>query len=92
MFKGHISTHWQLLQERYMTHNARTNPWLDYFTPTYWVSTVIQQFLVYFTLNAWQIRNEKLHADKVQTAYVTERRALKSNVHGWYIIASTLGP
>ncbi len=49
LFKGRISTHWQMLQEKYLSRNASTNPRPEYFTPTYWASTLIQQ-IVYFTL------------------------------------------
>ena len=91
LFKGRISVKWREIQLQHMSRTANPEkPRPAYLTAEYWTSNVIQQ-IIYFTLNTWQIRNDKLHEDKVQTAYITKRRALKSEVRGWYMVAPTLG-
>ena len=82
---------WRELQQRYMSRTENPDePRPEYQTAEYWASNLIQQ-IVYFSLNSWQIRNDKLHEDRVEKVYMTKRRSLKSDVRGWYMIANTLG-
>ena len=91
LFKGRLSLIWRELQLKHMSRTENPDsPRPEYQTADYWASNVIQQ-IVYYSLNAWQIRNDKLHEDKVEKAYMAKRRSLKSEVRGWYMIATTLG-
>ncbi len=91
MFKGRFSILWRELQLQYMSRTENPEaPRPEYQTAEYWASHMIQQ-VVYFSLNSWQIRNDKLHEDKKQNAYNSRRRELKSKVRSWYMVSSTLG-
>ena len=46
---------------------------------------------MYFSLNTWQIRNDILHKDRVDTEYKTERRELCKRTRWWYRQAVILG-
>jgi hypothetical protein len=39
---------------------------------------------VYYSLNAWQIRNNHLHKEKEQEEYYKERNNLQQQVSEWY--------
>ena len=52
---------------------------------------MIQQ-LIYFSLNAWQIRNDFLHKDKVETEAAVLRQMLQREMEDWYQRSATLGP
>ena len=39
---------------------------------------------MYYSLNAWQIRNNYLHKEKEQAEYFEERKELKQQVTEWY--------
>ena len=47
---------------------------------------------MYFTLNTWQIRNDKLHEDKVETEKNAKRRLLINQVATWYTNSRTSRP
>jgi hypothetical protein len=51
-----------------------------------WAAKLIKQ-VVYYSLNAWQIRNNHLlHKEKEQAEYYKEREQLKQQVTEWYAI------
>ena len=81
-FKGRISKHWSTLQEQH--YSTLDLPECQaYKTGKWWASHVIRQ-LIYFSLNAWQIRNDTLHKDKVQSIYNSERSELRKRIRWWY--------
>ena len=47
------------------------------------LANIIKQ-IVYIALNAWQIRNDKLHEDKKKNKYTAERDELLNDVKKWY--------
>ena len=49
----------------------------------WWASNLIKQ-IIYYSLNEWQIRNNKLHADLTENQYNTDRTNLKHEVQEWY--------
>ena len=92
IFKGRISIEWRNLQNIYLHETEDIEkPRLVYRTATYWASCLIQQ-IVYFTLNTWQIRNDKLHEDKVETEKNAKWRSIISQVATWYTNAQTSRP
>ena len=81
-FKGRISKRWGDIQDRFFV--ALDLPDCQaYKTGLWWASNVIRQ-IIYFSLNSWQIRNDALHKDKVQTTYNEERKELRCRVRWWY--------
>jgi hypothetical protein len=92
LFKGRISTEWSNLQAVHLrsTENP-TKPRPAYRTASYWASCMIQQ-IVYFTLNTWQIRNDKLHEDRVESERVQKRKEALRDMARWYEQASTSRP
>ena len=84
-FKGRLASAWGEIQARHYTH-AREQPnntIKKYHDRDWWTSNLIKQ-IVYIALNAWQIRNDKLHEDKKQDEYNTERRLLHDQIKLWY--------
>jgi len=56
------------------------------FSGQWWAAKLIKQ-VVYYSLNAWQIRNNHLlHKEKEQAEYYKEREQLKQQVTEWYAI------
>jgi len=49
----------------------------------WWASNLIKQ-IIYYSLNEWQIRNNKLHADLTENQYNTDRTKLQHEVQEWY--------
>jgi hypothetical protein len=89
LFKGRISNEWCKLQAVHLriTENP-DKPRPAYRTAAYWASCLIQQ-IVYFTLNTWQIRNDKLHEDKVESERTQRRKEVLRDMARWYEEAST---
>ena len=84
IFKGQISVEWRHLQTIHLRQTEDPKkPRPAYRTATYWASCLIQQ-IVYFTLNAWQIRNDKLHDDKVETERVAKQKESFREMQDWY--------
>jgi hypothetical protein len=67
LFLGRLSKKWHVIQNKYFSTFTEDDDLPDYKTATWWTAGLIQQ-LIYFSLNTWQIRNDFLHKDKVETA------------------------
>lgn len=76
--KGWLSKQWSKTQQStYDTMNRRRNARCqDFLAPKYsgqwWASNLIKQIISY-SLNEWQIRNNKLHAEITENQYSTDR-------------------
>ena len=84
-FKGRIATNWGTIQQRHYDV-ARSQPKSNlkkYHDKEWWTANVIKQ-VVYIALNAWQIRNDKLHENKKRDDYNVERERLHALVQTWY--------
>ena len=92
IFKGRISVEWRHLQTIHLRQTEDPKkPRPAYRTATYWASCLIQQ-IVYFTLNAWQIRNDKLHDDKVESERAAKRKEYFREMQDWYQRADSSPP
>ena len=92
IFKEQISVEWRHLQTIHLCQTEDPKkPRPAYQTATYWASCLIQQ-IVYFTLNAWQIRNDKLHDDKVESERVAKRKEFFRAMQDWYQRADSSPP
>ena len=88
-FRGRIALGWSKLQnDQYSTMELPEGQ--AYKTGTWWASNLIRQ-IIYFSLNSWQIRNDVLHKDKVETEYKRERTELCARGRFWYRNANNLG-
>ena len=92
VFKGRISIEWRHIQSAHLQSTEDpNNPRPAYRTATYWASCLVQQ-IVYFTLNTWQIRNDKLHEDKLESEQKAKRKSVITAMSRWYEEASTSRP
>ena len=88
-FKGRITKKWSEIQQKvYSKINAERKkqnktPLSKAFSGQWWAAKVIKQ-VVYYSLNAWQIRNNHLHKEKEQEEYYKERNNLQMKVSEWY--------
>jgi hypothetical protein len=88
-FKGRITEKWSEIQQKvYSKINAERKkqnkpPLSKAFSGQWWAAKVIKQ-VVYYSLNAWQIRNNHLHKEKEQEEYYKERNNLQQQVSEWY--------
>ena len=89
IFKGRITTKWSKTQQKvYSKINAERKkqnktPLSKAFSGQWWAAKLIKQ-VVYYSLNAWQMRNNHLHKEKEQEEYYKERNELKQQVSEWY--------
>ena len=87
-FKGSITTKWSKIQQKvYSKINAErkkqnTTPLSKAFSGQWRAAKLIKQ-LVYYSFNAWQIRNIHLHKEREQAEYFKEREQLKQQVTEW---------
>ena len=91
LFLGRVSKKWHAIQNKYFATFTDDDTLPEYKTATWWTAGMIQQ-LIYFSLNSWQIRNDFLHKDKVETAAAVLRRKLQREMEDWYQRSATLGP
>lgn len=81
-FKGRISRQWSNIQSRH--YESPDLPASQaYKTGKWWASNLMRQ-VIYFSLNAWQIRNDVLHKDRLESNYEAERGKLRTHVRLWY--------
>ena len=90
LFLGRLSKKWHVIQNKYFSTFTEDDDLPAYKTATWWTAGLIQQ-LIYFSLNTWQIRNDFLHKDKVETAKSVLRRKLQREMEDWYQRAPVLG-
>ena len=84
-FKGRIALQWGDIQQKHYDYE-RSQPSHNlkkYHDRQWWTANIIKQ-IVYVALNAWQIRNDKLHEDKKKNKYNAERDELLNDVKKWY--------
>ena len=81
-FKGRMAKEWGVVQGQY--YNTLDLPESQaYKTGVWWTANLIRQ-ITYFSLNQWQIRNDFLHKEKVETVYNQERSELRKRMRWWY--------
>ena len=91
-FKGLLAKQWGDIQgQYYITERSQPHHQLKkYHDKAWWTANMIKQ-TVYIALNAWQIRNDKLHENKKQDEYNTERDRLLTLVKTWYDLEGEFG-
>jgi hypothetical protein len=89
VFKGRISLKWKAIQQQYSHSKRDTDTKAVYKTAEWWAAGLIQQ-LIYFSLNAWQIRNDHLHKEKEQLDKQVLRTNIQQEIGEWYDRAPSL--
>ena len=85
LFKGRLAKQWGDIQHDYYSNirKSSSHNLKKYHDREWWTSTFIKQ-IVYIALNAWQMRNDRLHQNKETSAYQTTRNSLLAEVKEWY--------
>ena len=81
MLKGRLAHHWGDIQMKYYEENHDEVP--SHLSATTWASELIRQ-LLYFSLSAWQHRNNHLHEKEEATKRVQEREEAVESMAYWY--------
>ena len=89
-FKGRLAKGWGELQDTHFSSLDLPECQAYDKTGNWWAANLIWQ-VVYFSLNTWQIRNDILHKDKMDTEYKKERKELYKRARWWYRQAVILG-
>ncbi len=89
-FKGRIASEWGNLQDAHFTEQrqSRTHNLKKYHDRQWWTSNLIKQ-IIYVALNAWQMRNDKLHSNNKTAEHYQKRKELLDEVKAWYDKEST---
>ena len=90
IFKGRICRKWKMIQQKHLKSQTEDNAHPGYKTAERWSAGIIQQ-IIYFTLNTWQIRNDRLHQDKEQQESNRIRKEIQDEMGEWYDRAPLLG-
>lgn len=90
LLKGRLSNQWQEIQRLHFRVLNKNDQLPLYKTAEWWTAGLIQQ-LIYFTLNAWQIRNDYLHRDREMKERNRERQQLQEEMTVWHTRAARLG-
>ena len=82
-FKGRIALQWGDIQQQHYDNerSQKSHNLKKYYDRQWWTTNIIKQ-IVYIALNAWQIRNDKLHEDKKKNTYNIKQTELLSKVDG----------
>jgi hypothetical protein len=91
IFKGRLSVRWYGIQHDYLRKTVDEENTKPYKTAEWWTIGIIQQ-LVYFSLNAWQIRNDYLHREREKREEQKLRITMQEEMAHWYESAHKLGP
>ena len=90
IFKGRLCKMWKEIQRKHIASHRDDEQHPGYKTAEWWTAGLIQQ-IIYFTLNAWQIRNDHLHREKEQQEKQKCRQNAQSEMERWYARAPELG-
>ena len=80
---------WKEIQGRHFEAMKDKDNQPAYKNADWWAAGIIQQ-LTYYSLNAWQIRNDYLHKEKEQQERNKVRRKLQREMEDWYEQAPAL--
>ena len=81
---------WKEIQSKHIANYTEEKKQPAYKTAEWWTAGVIQQ-LVYFSLNTWQIRNDRLHRNRIEMENNRICRELQDEMTLWYEHAANLG-
>jgi hypothetical protein len=84
-FKGRFSKKWSSIQDDYFDElrQQKNHSLKPHHDGEWWASNLIKH-VIYVALNAWQMRNDKLHQNKEKNSYNKDRERLLNELRKWY--------